>query len=187
MAEALNWQGMHDLSARVLEERTGEGVQHWVARMKAEAPADEAGLKAWLLQQGVTGYARSMLVREMLGYPPWMTASADELIDAQYAERPALRPIYDAVIAAALALGDVTVQSRKTYVSLLTPKRTFARVLAGRAAVQVALRLQDHAPGGRLHPSRIQETMPVELRLARIGDLDDDARALLEAAYERSC
>jgi hypothetical protein len=51
-----------------------------------------------------------------------------DLIDAQYADRPELRPIYDAILDAAKQLGDVVVQARKTCVSLVSPRRTFARV-----------------------------------------------------------
>jgi hypothetical protein len=39
-----------------------------------------------------------------------------------------LRPILNAILAAALELGEVIIQARKTYVSLVTPRRTFARV-----------------------------------------------------------
>ena len=57
-------------------------------------------------------------------------ADADELIDAQYADRPRLRPVLDAVLAALPALGAVTVQARKTLVSLVGPRRTFGVVQA---------------------------------------------------------
>src|SRR5690242_19031865 len=43
-------------------------------------------------------------------------ADADELIEAQYADRPQLRPVLDRVLAALPALGQVTVHARKTLV-----------------------------------------------------------------------
>ena len=64
---------------------------------------------------------------ERFGYPDFVTASADELIEAQYADRPHLRPIYEAIVAATRKLGDFVIQARKGYVSLVTPRRTFAR------------------------------------------------------------
>ncbi len=42
-------------------------------------------------------------------------ASADALIDGQYADRQQLRPILDAIIDAAAGLGEVIIQTRKTY------------------------------------------------------------------------
>jgi hypothetical protein len=59
-----------------------------------------------------------------------LTAEARELIDGQYADRPHLRPVLDAVLAALPGLGPVTVQARTTLVSLVTPRRTFAVVQA---------------------------------------------------------
>ena len=53
--------------------------------------------------------------------PDLMTADADEPIEGQYADRPQLRPILDAVLALLPALGPATVQARKTIVSLVSP------------------------------------------------------------------
>src|SRR5947208_17029335 len=130
MAQARDWQGMKEMSVRLLKERTGEGVDEWNRRIKRERFDDEDELRAWLTKQGVTGYAQSLLVMERFGYPDFMVASADELVRGQYADRPTLRPLYDAIIEAATSLGEVTVQARKTYVSLVSRKRTFARVQA---------------------------------------------------------
>lgn len=62
----------------------------------------------------------------------------------QYANRAQLRPILDAVLAAASGLGEGTVQARKTYISLVTPRRTFAQVkVSTRGRVDLGLRLDD--------------------------------------------
>ena len=89
------------------------------------------------------------------GYPDFLTAESGELIDGQYADRPQLRPILDAVLAVLPALGPVTVQPRKTIVSLVSPRRTFAVVQATtRTRVDLGLRLENTAPGGRLQVAR---------------------------------
>src|SRR5436309_9677781 len=128
MAKTRDWQAMRDMSARLLKERTGDGVDTWNRRIQRERLDDERSVRAWLTKQGVTGYAQTLLVMERFGYPDFLTATADELIDGQYADRPHLRPIFDAVVKAAVGLGEVTIQARKTYVSLVSPRRTFARV-----------------------------------------------------------
>src|SRR5919199_1162979 len=128
MAQTRDWQAMKDMSARLLLERTGADVESWNQRIEQEQLHDEQHLRAWLTQQGVTGYAQSLLVMERFGYPDFFLASADELIQGQYADRPQLRPIFAALIDAAAGLGEVVVQARKTYVSLVTPRRTFARI-----------------------------------------------------------
>lgn len=184
MTETRDWSDMQAMSARLLKERTGQDVAAWNKRIRAQKLKDEPALRAWLTTQGVTGYAQTMLVHETFGYPDWLVASADALIDGQYAARPALRPIFDALLAATASLGTVTVQARKTYVSLLTPRRTFARVQPdSKGRVNVALRLAKARPGGRLAPSKIHETMPVQFSLASLDALDDEALGWLQKAY----
>jgi hypothetical protein len=183
MTETRDWSDMQTLSARLLEDRTGQDVAAWNKRIKAQKPKDEKTLRAWLKKQGVTGYAQTMLVHETFGYPDYLVASAKALIDGQYAGRPALRPIYEAVIEAAGGLGQVTLQARKTYVALVGPRRTFARIQSGKTHVAVALRLEMQRPGARLLPSKIHETMPVQLSLSSVEDLDAEALDWLQKAY----
>ncbi|MBI3941583.1 MAG: hypothetical protein HY326_01100 [Chloroflexi bacterium] len=188
MAQIRDWQGMKDMSARLLEERTGADVDTWNQRIQAESFSNEKDLRAWLAQQGVTGYAQSLLVMERFGYPDFFRASADELIDAQYADRPQLRPIFDAIIDAAAGLGEVVIQTRKTYVSLVSPRRTFARVQpTTKQRVDLGLRLDGLQPGGRLQPSKIHESMPVQISFAAPGEVDAEALAWLQQAYEQNC
>lgn len=185
MAEILDWSSMRSMSERLLKERTGEDLAVWNARVKQFHPADEASLRAWLTQQGVTGYAQSLLVMETFGYPDYLTTPADELVNAQYADRPNLRHIYEAIIKAAASLGTVTVQARKTYVSLLTSRRTFARIQpTTRTRIDLALRLEKPRADERLVPSTIQETMKWQVGLSTLTDLDDEVLSYLQQAYE---
>lgn len=179
---------MRELSARLLRERTGEDVEAWNQRIRREGLADEAALRAWLAEQGVTGYAQSLLVMERFGYPDFLLASADELVGGQYADRPQLRPICDAIIAAAAGLGEVVVQARKTYVSLLTPRRTFARIQpTTKQRVDLGLRLEGLQPGGRLQAGRIHETMPLQIGLTRPDEVDAEVLVWLQQAYAQNC
>src|SRR5207245_10114003 len=147
MAKTRDWQGMKNMSARLLKERTGEGVGTWNRRIQRERFDDEEALRGWLTKQGVTGYAQSLLVVERFGSPDFLLATADELIDGQYADRPQLRPIFDALIDAASGLGAVTIQARKTFVPLVTPRRTFARSQpTTRNSVDARRRLQVRGP-----------------------------------------
>src|SRR2546425_10938272 len=92
---------MKDMSARLLKERTGEGVETWNRRIQRERLDDEESLRLWLTKQGGTGYAQSLLVMERFGYPGFFLSTADELIDGQYAEPAQLRPVFYALIGAA--------------------------------------------------------------------------------------
>src|SRR5439155_19391747 len=120
------------------------------------------------------------------GYPDYLTADAGELIDGQYADRPQLRPILDAVLALLPALGPATVQARKTIVSLVSPRRTFAVVRATtKDRVDLGLRLDDAEPGGRLRSAKNigGGGATVRIALSRPEDIDDEVRDLLRRAY----
>jgi hypothetical protein len=110
-----------------------------------------------------------------------------ELIDAQYADRPQLRPVLDAVLAALPALGQVTVQARKTIISLVGPRRTFAVVQATtKNRVDLGLRLDNDKPGGRLLAARDIGAATLRIPLAGPGDLDEEALGWLRRAYDES-
>jgi hypothetical protein len=135
----------------------------------------------------VTGYARQLLVMERFGYPDFLTASAQDLIEAQYAHRPNLRPIYEAIIAATWNLGECVIQARKGFVSFLTPRRTFARVIAKKNRVDLGLRLDDTQPNGRLQPSKIHETMKLQIPFTTVDEVDAEALRWLKKAYDQNC
>jgi hypothetical protein len=157
-------------------------------RLRKERLADEQSLRAWLAEQGVTGYAQTLLVMEQFGYPDHFLATAGQLIEGQYADRPQLRPIYDAIVEAAAGLGEVVIQARKTYVSLVTPRRTFARVQpTTKTRVDLGLRLEGQEPGGRLQPSKIHETMKLQISFAARDEVDSETLDWLQKAYSQNC
>jgi len=114
---------------------------------------------------------------------------ARELIDGQYADRPQLRPILDAVLALLPALGPATVQARKTIVSLVSPRRTFAVVRATtRDRVDLGLRLDGAEPDGRLRSAKGigGGGATVRIALSRPEDVDEEVRDLMRRAYEEN-
>jgi Family of unknown function (DUF5990)/Domain of unknown function (DUF5655) len=109
---------------------------------------------------------------------------ADELVASQYADRPHLRPVLDAVLAALPALGPATVQARKTLVSLATPRRVFAVIQAtAKSRVDLGLRLDHERPGGRLLAARDLGAATVRVALTRPEDVDADVLGWLRQAY----
>jgi Domain of unknown function (DUF5655) len=184
------WQGMRDASAKLLERRTGRKVEDWNRRIAGRRFRNQAGLRKWLNEEGVTGYAQQLLVWERFGYPSFMTAGADDLIDGQYVDRPQLRPILDATLAALPKIGKVAVvQARKTYVSLVSDRRTFAVVQATtKTRVDLGLRLGKQRPSGRLKSGKGvgNGSMTVCLQLTALTDLDDEALGWLKRAYDEN-
>jgi hypothetical protein len=172
----------------MLVQRTGEDVAVWNARVAALKPADATQLRAWLTDQGVTGYPQMLLVMERFGYPDYLRASADELRDGQYADRPQLRPIHDALLALLPGLGRVEVQNRKTYVALITPRRTFASIEPRtKSRVDLGLRLSKDQPEDCrlvLATSMGQSGVTHRIGIPSVDDVDDEVRGWLQRAYD---
>jgi hypothetical protein len=184
-----SWREIREWSAELLRSRTGEDVAAWNGRVAQTGLGDEQSVRGWLAEQGVTGYPQALLVWERFGYPDFLTADADELIGGQYADRPALRPVLDTVLGALPALGPVTIQARKTIVSLVSPRRTFAAVQATtKSRVDLGLRLTDLEPGGRLLAARNLNVGAVNLMVALTGpgEVDEEVLGWLRRAYDES-
>ncbi|MGA8667379.1 MAG: DUF5655 domain-containing protein [Candidatus Dormiibacterota bacterium] len=83
-------------------------------------------------------------------------------------------------------IGEVDVQARKTYVTLVTPKRTFALIRATtRDRVDLGLRLPGVDVGGRLlaAPGLGNDYVNVRIVLQTPDDVDDLVVEWLRKAY----
>lgn len=72
MATVRDWRRNREMWVRALENQTGEGLEAWNRRIRKQFLGDEAGLRMWLAQLGVTGSAQSLLVMERFGYPDYL-------------------------------------------------------------------------------------------------------------------
>jgi hypothetical protein len=190
MPEPRTWQGMWARYAARLEEQTGDGVEAWAARIRDAAPADEAALRSWLDERGVTGYPQMLLVMEHFGWPDFLQMTDAELIAGQYADREHLRPILDAVLGVTVERHpDVEIVARKGYVPLHTPRRQFAVVKpTTQRRVDLGLRLDGEQPHGRLVAAKslANDTINVRIPLAAIDEVDGEVVAWLDRAWERN-
>ena len=136
----------------------------------------------------MTGYPQMLLVMERFGYPDYLQATADELIDGQYADRTELRPILDTILGMLPTIGEIEVQARKTYVALITPKRTFGAVQpTTKKRVDLGLRLtKDTKAEGRLQPAPNfgQSSVTHKIGLATATEIDDFVVDWLKRGYE---
>jgi hypothetical protein len=123
-----SWHEGQAWKAELLERRTGHDVAWWNDRVEKVNASHADDLRAWLRKEGVSGYPLDLLIMERFGYPDFLTKSPEELIDEQYADREALRPVLDRLLVEVSKLGAVTVQTRKGYISLVGPRRTFASI-----------------------------------------------------------
>jgi hypothetical protein len=182
-----SWQEMREQEIKWLIERTGEGLDTWNSRVRKSGKTDEASLRAWLSEKGVTGYPAMLLVMERFGYPDYLQASAEDLIENQYADRPATRPIYDALLELLPEIGEIEVQARKTYVAFLTPKRTFsALVPSTKTRSDLGLRLPAKQPAsGKLELAKNfpQSSVTHKIGLTSADDIDDEVVGWIKRSY----
>jgi hypothetical protein len=182
-----DWSDMMADHARLLEKRTGQGVAEWNTRVRQSGADTEAALRQWLDAQGVTGPPQQLLVMERFGYPDFLVATADELIGGQYADRPHLRPILDAVLLAAGVLDGVAMQARKTKVTLVTSRRKFAEVVpTTKTRVDLFVRIDGEGASGCLRDAapRPGDVMNLKVALSGADDVDGHVAGALARAFE---
>ena len=170
-----------------LKEKTGKSLAQWVALAK-KAKLDKHGqiVKHLKTEYGLThGYA-SLVAHEFLGSASG-SQPADDLVTAQYAgAKEALRPIHDALMAAAQKLGaDVEVAPKKTYVSLRRSKQFAIVQPSTRTRVDLGLNLKGVEPDGRLEAAGSWNSMCTHrIRLESKKEVDAEVKRWLERAYE---
>jgi len=174
-----------------IAERTGRTMAEWVTLVGTSGvdPLDQNAVRRWLREvHGVKQNTQWAIADEVARGAGWVRPSVEGYVDGQYTGTKAgLRPIFDAVRAAAEALGDdVTVEGRSTYVPFVR-RRQFAAVSAATATrVDLGLRLPDPPVSERLQPATAPGSATHRVQLRSVDDVDDEVRALLRSAYEQN-
>ncbi len=179
-----------------LPKRSGRSLGEWVSLVRAHGPPTEKARRAWLRAVHKLGANAAWWVAERAEQddpagtePAGYVASASEIVDAMFSgKRAALRPVYDAVLDAAGALGgDVRVSPGRSVVPFYRA-RVFAQAKPTSATrIDLGLALGD-APagpplietGGLARKGRITHRIP----LGRVEEVDDAVRGWLRRAYE---
>ncbi|WP_147918379.1 DUF5655 domain-containing protein [Ruania zhangjianzhongii] len=186
--EFAGWQSMVQECEAILVRRTGTSSADWAQRLRDEGLSDQAHARDWLTGQGVGGRGQDAVIWAAFGLPEFFTATGDELLEAQYADRPELRPVADAVFAAVAGWPGLQLQARKTYIALRTPRRMFAQVVPATKS-QVHLRLRLEVPASDrvevLAPNRDQP-LDRRIRLAAVEEVDTEVVHLLRQAFAAS-
>jgi predicted transport protein len=173
-----------------LREKTGKSLEEWLAILRA-SPASKHKEFMTLLktEYGVTHGFANMIALQALQSDSHTAEDTDALVDAQYAGAKAtLRPIYDAVLAAATAFGDdVEASPKKAYVSLRRNKQ-FAIVQPSTSTrLDVGINLNGVESAGRLETSgSFNGMVSHRVRIASPDEVDDQLVGWLKQAYEAS-
>lgn len=175
-----------------LPEKTGHSADEWSKLVMASGKAKHGEIVKWLKSEhGVThGYA-NLIAHLVLNAGSGAQNSAsdgDALIDAQYAGKESLRPIYAALRDRLTAFGsDVEFAPKKAYVSVRRSKQFALIQPSTRTRVDIGIQNKGRKTEGRLEDSGKWSAMVSHrVRLEDTSGVDDELMGWLREAYEKA-
>jgi hypothetical protein len=179
-------EGMASLLAN-LEAKTGKSIDSWVAIARGSKLTKHKDVVSFLKEKHTLshGYANQVALRALASADAPATGSAD-LVEAQYqGAKAAMRPVYEALVAAIRSFGpDVEFAPKKAYVSLRRSKQ-FGLIQPAASRVDVGLVLKGVAAVGRLENSGSFNAMCTHrVKVGGIKEVDPELLGWLRRAYE---
>jgi hypothetical protein len=171
-----------------LPEKTGKSLAQWLEILHASKLSKHKEFVTLLkADYGLTHGFANMIALQALNSDSHTEGDTDALVAGQYAgAKAAVRPIYDAILAAVAKFGgDVVVSPKKAYVSLRRNKQ-FAIVQPSTATrVDVGIVLKATEPSGRLEAAgSFNAMMTHRVRLSSSADVDKELVGWLKTAYQ---
>jgi hypothetical protein len=174
-----------------LADRTGRSLDEWVTLVQGSGidPLDQNAVRKWLRSShGVQQNSQWAIADAAARAAGWVRPSVADYIERQYSgPKSALRPIYDALAAAIVDLGDdVTIEGRGTYTPFVRGRQFAAIAAATRDRVDLGLRFADPPQAGRLRPATAPGQATHKVSLGSVHEVDDEVLHLLRIAYEQN-
>ena len=171
-----------------LPEKTGKSLEEWLKILRgSKLSKHKEFMEVLKKDHGLTHGFANMIALQALQSDSHTATNTGALVDAQYADsKEALRPIYDALLAAVAKFGkDVEVSPKKAYVSLRRSKQ-FAIIQPSTATrVDVGINLKGTKPAGRLEAAGSFNAMVSHrVRVASPKEVDGEVVGWLKLAYE---
>jgi predicted transport protein len=168
-----------------MPEKTGKSLDEWKTVLSKESfEKHMQGVNFLKKTHGVThGFANTIV--------KLYTNDQEEVVDlvqAQYAGKEVLKPIYEAVTEFIATLGsDITTTPKKSSVSIIR-KRQFALIKpATKTRIDLGLKIKDKPVGGKLEGSGPFGTMCTHrIKLTSTEDFDQEVQGYIKEAYEAS-
>jgi hypothetical protein len=182
--------GMEDKWLAGLQEKTGKTIEEWLQLVQASGPATEKERREWLKTRHNfgTNYAMWLAERSMGKNSAEDYQDAEALVEAMFASKETLRPLYERLLRLGKSLGkDVKACPCKTIVPLYR-KHVFAQLKPStKTRIDLGFALKDAPVSGRLidtgglaKKDRITHRIPI----ATLADIDDEVKRWLRTAYE---
>jgi hypothetical protein len=181
---------MEDAALKFCKDRTGRTLDEWIGMVKKSGTATEKARIAWLKQEhGVTTNYALWIARRVDGGGTVESYDPDSMVEQMFAGKKAvLLPVYQRLLAMALALGnDVRVSPGKTIVPFYR-KHVFAQVKpATNTRIDLGFAFRDMQPAGKLISTggfdkgdRITHRIP----LTSVEEIDKEVGKWLKHAYQ---
>lgn len=168
-----------------MPEKTGKSLDEWKIILKAKSfEKHSEGVKFLKSEHNVThGFANTIV-----------TLSKDEnnapedLVQAQYTSKEGLFPIYEKLIEYVRSLGsDVTVTPKKASVSLIRKRQFLLIKPATKTRIDLGFKLKDTPITDRLEDSGPFGSMCTHrVRISDLAEIDDELKAWIKEAYDKS-
>ena len=178
-----------------LKEKTGRSLEEWVKLVNKDGPAAEGERRAWLNKEhSLPTMSARWIVEYASGKgdafagPEAYLLAAEQYVEAMYAGKAALRPIYDALLKLGLGLGkDVKACPCQTMVPLYR-KHVFAQIKpTTRTRIDLGFALGARPAEGRLidtggfaKKDRITHRIPI----SSLAEVDDEVKLWYRTAFE---
>jgi len=180
---------MEEANIARLKERTGRTIDEWVRLTKKSGGATEKERIAWLKKEhGITTNYALWIAKRVDGGGTAASYDPDAMVEAMFAKKPALVPIYERLLELGFALGkDVKVSPGKTIVPFYR-NRVFAQIKPSTATrIDFGFALGDRRPEGRLISTggfEKGDRITHRIAISSIHEMDTGLKRWLTLAYE---
>lgn len=171
-----------------LATNTGKTLEEWINIVGAENFEKHGHIVKWLKSQHSMTHGYANLIAHKTLASDAASHNEDDLISAQYAKKPALKPIYDILVDSINQFGnDIQWVPKKAYVSVR--RRTqFAIIYPSTASrLDLGLKLKDASTTPPLEIAGSWNTMVTHrIRISSVKEVDDGVIRALQQAYKNA-
>ena len=171
-----------------LLEKTGKPLEHWIEVVK-KSGLEKHGeiLKHLKSEHGFTHGFANFVSLKARGTDAG-SHNPDDLVAAQYAKKPDLKPLYDQLVKEIKAFGDnVEMVPKKANVSMKTGKQFALIQPSTKTRIDIGLKLRNREVEGRLKNSGSFGSMCTHrVEVFSADDIDGELLDLIREAYRES-
>ena len=171
-----------------LLDKTGKSLSHWVKVVQKQKLEKHGEIIKFLKSEHGFTHGFANFVAHKAREADTGSASSEDLVSAQYAKKPDLKPVFDLLVKKITALGaDIEVAPKKSSVSLRV-KRQFALIQPStKTRIDLGLKFNDKPHEGRLETSGPFGTMCTHrVQITDIKQVDKELLAWVKEAYTQA-